>query len=72
MSGDEAGTSPVEIDFEPSGEGTRVTLRHSGWSGLRDDHPVRHGRVGAEFIREIGMWWGALLSAWREQLSPRA
>lgn len=59
----------VEIVFEPVGEGTRVTLRHSGWAGLRDDHPVRHGKVGAEFIREIGMWWAALLSGLREHLS---
>ena len=59
----------VEVEFQPIGESTRVTLRHSGWSRLPDDHPVRHGRVGAAFIREIGMWWGALLSSLREHLS---
>lgn len=59
----------VEVQFESLGESTRVTLRHSGWSRLPDDHPVRHGRVGADFIREIGMWWGALLSSLRERLS---
>ncbi|MGC4094138.1 MAG: SRPBCC domain-containing protein [Polyangiaceae bacterium] len=61
----------VEISFEPSGDGTRVTLRHSGWSSLPDDHPVRHGKLGAEFIREIGLWWGALLSALREHVQTR-
>lgn len=61
----------VEVNFDAAGEGTRVTLRHSGWSRLPDDHPVRHGRVGAEFIREIGMWWGALLSSLREHVSTR-
>ena len=59
----------VEVEFQSIGDATRVTLRHSGWSRLPDDHPVRHGRVGAAFIREIGMWWGALLSSLREHLS---
>jgi hypothetical protein len=26
---------------------------------------VRHGRTGADFSREIGLWWGGLLSALR-------
>lgn len=59
----------VEVNFDPAADGTRVTLRHSGWSRMPDEHPVRHGRVGAAFIREIGMWWAALLSSLREHLS---
>lgn len=62
----------VEVNFDAAGDGTRVTLRHSGWSGLPDDHPVRHGLSGAAFVREIGMWWGALLSALREHISIRS
>ena len=32
----------VELDFELYGDGTRVTVQHSGWSLLRADHPARH------------------------------
>ena len=56
----------VEVLFEPAGDnGTRVTVTHSGWAAIRADHPARHGRVGPEFSRELGLWWGDLLAAWR-------
>jgi uncharacterized protein YndB with AHSA1/START domain len=51
----------VEVLFEPSASGTRVTVMHRGWSQLRSDHPVRHGQQGAEFIRMNGLWWADLL-----------
>ena len=55
----------VEVVFEPTASGTRVTVTHSGWAAIRQDHPVRHGKTGADFSREIGLWWGGLLSALR-------
>lgn len=58
----------VDVAFEPSGEGTLVTVRHSGWSALPDDHPVRHGLVGVAFSRRIGLWWGDLLTSFREHV----
>lgn len=61
----------VEVLFEPTATGTRVTVTHSGWAALRPDHPVRHGKVGAEHSREVGLWWGALLSALRVHANPR-
>ena len=67
---------PVELWFEASGEGTRVTLEHRGWSTIRDDHPVRHGKPVPEFIRDTGLWWGALLTSLREhaesKVTPRS
>ncbi|MEO8103167.1 MAG: hypothetical protein ABI790_11600 [Betaproteobacteria bacterium] len=53
----------VEVLFSPSASGTRVTVIHRGWSALRRDHPARHGLIGAEFIRMIGLWWGEQLKA---------
>ena len=47
-------------------DGTQVTLEHRGWASLPDDHPVRHGHVGPDFSRWIGMWWGDLMTALRE------
>ncbi len=55
----------VEVRFEPSASGTRVTVVHRGWSALRPDHPARHGLQGASFVRMIGLWWGDLMSALR-------
>ena len=56
----------VEVSFEAGPTGTRVTVVHSGWAALRDDHPVRHGQATAAFLRAKGLWWGDLLTALRE------
>ncbi len=61
----------VEVTFTPAGEGTMVRVEHRGWSSLRDDHPARHGLVGAPFSRMIGMWWGDLASSLREHVATR-
>jgi uncharacterized protein YndB with AHSA1/START domain len=59
----------VEVLFEPSPSGTLVTVRHSGWSRIRPDHPVRHGQDQPTFIRRMGMWWGELMGSLREYAS---
>lgn len=61
----------VTVTFQPFAEGTQVTVQHRGWSALPDDHPARHGVTGADFIRRIGHWWGALLSSLREHVLTR-
>jgi len=55
----------VEVAFDARGDGTLVTVVHSGWSALPPDHPVRHGQDVPAFIRTMGMWWGELLSTLR-------
>ncbi len=57
----------VEVDFAPAAQGTAtlVTVTHSGWSGIRPDHPVRHGKPPADFIAMRARWWGELLTALR-------
>jgi uncharacterized protein YndB with AHSA1/START domain len=62
----------VEVWFEASGEGTRVTLEHRGFAALPPDHPVRHGKPVPAFIAEMGMWWGGLLTSLRERAEDRA
>jgi len=62
----------VEVAFKPQGEGTLVTVRHRGWSVLPDDHPARHGLVGPEFSRMIGMWWGGLMTSLREHIEAKS
>lgn len=61
----------IEVTFTPMGEGTMVRVEHRGWSALPDDHPARHGLVGASFSRMIGMWWGDLLTSLREHTARR-
>jgi uncharacterized protein YndB with AHSA1/START domain len=55
----------VEITFEPRGGGTLVTVTHRGWSAIRADHPVRHGKETAGFLAMLGMWWSQLLTSLR-------
>lgn len=62
---DEATT--VAVDFAASGEGTLVTVTHSGWAAIRPDHPARHGLDDVAFLRMMGLWWGDLLRSLRER-----
>lgn len=59
-------TTHVEITFAATGARTLVTVRHRGWEALRADHPARHGQDDAAMQREVGLWWGELLSSLRE------
>jgi uncharacterized protein YndB with AHSA1/START domain len=61
----------VEVLFEAVPTGTRVTVRHSGWAALPPDHPVRYGRQGPAFIRATGLWWGDLMTSFRELTAGR-
>ncbi len=64
-------TTHVAVSFRASGDGTLVSVRHSGFAALPDDHPARHGLAGAAFSRMLGMWWGDLLTALREYVAQR-
>lgn len=59
-------TTEVQVDFEPTRSGTRVTVTHRGWSRIRADHPVRHGLDPDAFVRSMGLWWGQLMTSLRE------
>jgi uncharacterized protein YndB with AHSA1/START domain len=56
-------STEVEVRFEPTATGTRVTVQHRGWAALRPNHPARHGLEGAAMSRMIGLWWGRLMSS---------
>ena len=62
----------VEVEFEPTRSGTRVTVTHRGWSHIRPDHPVRHGLDPAAFVGDMGRWWGDLMTSLREHARDRA
>jgi uncharacterized protein YndB with AHSA1/START domain len=62
----------VEVRFEPTASGTRVTVVHRGWAALRPDHPARHGMPASAFSRSVGLWWGDLLTSLRERVAARS
>ncbi len=60
----------LEVRFEEQPSGTLVTVIHSRWGTIRDDHPVRHGQPPAAFLGSLGRWWGDQLTSLRELASP--
>jgi uncharacterized protein YndB with AHSA1/START domain len=64
-------TTHVEVQFEATRSGTRVTVTHSGWTRIRGDHPVRHGLGADAFVRSMGLWWGDLMASLREWVAER-
>lgn len=60
----------VEVIFEAREESTLVTVTHRGFAELRPDHPVRHGALGADFIRRMALWWSDLMTSYREWAAP--
>ena len=62
----------VEVDFAPQRASTLVTVTHSGWASLRDDHPARHGETGIAFSRTMAAWWGDQMASLRMTASPPA
>ena len=56
----------IEIRFEVSGEGTRVTLEHRGWDAIDGKHPARHGLTGEAFSSMIGLFWGDIVTSYRQ------
>lgn len=58
----------VEVLFEETSSGTRVTVTHTGWSAIRPDHPARHGLDIPAFIRMMGLWWAELVTSLREHV----
>jgi len=53
----------VEVLFEAVGEETRITVIHSGWDSVPQDHVARHSFPDALFLRRHAEWWQQLLAA---------
>lgn len=53
----ESESTEVDVRFEAVDGGTRVSVEHRGWAGLRGDHPARHGAHGRDFeYLKAGLW----------------
>ena len=59
----------VEVRFDAVGDETRVTVEHTGWDSVPQDHVARHGFPAAVLLRRHGEWWQALLAAFGDALA---
>ncbi len=59
----------VQVTFEPAGEETRVTVEHTGWDTVPQQHAARHGFPLAAFQSRHAEWWQTLLGRLRARLA---
>lgn len=62
----------VEVRFEPTEKGTRVSVEHYGFDELGTDHGVWHGQGREALVGSMGLWWGDLLVALRSSAATAA
>jgi uncharacterized protein YndB with AHSA1/START domain len=58
----------VEVRFEATDGGTRVTVEHRGIERLPAPHPARHGLSGRALRDQVGLFWGELLVGFAARL----
>jgi len=58
----------VEVLFEAVADETRVTVTHTGWGTVPQEHVARHSFPDGLFLRRHGEWWQQLLAAYRTNL----
>lgn len=58
-------STTVSVRFEPVGDETRVTVEHTGWDGIPQQHAARHGFALNVFQLRHAEWWQRLLAAFQ-------
>lgn len=58
----------VRVSFEPAGDETRVTVEHSGWDTVPQEHAARHGFPLGAFQQRHAEWWQSMLRRLRERV----
>lgn len=61
----------VEVRFDAVGDETRVTVEHSGWESIPQDHVARHGFPLQHFLLREAEWWRVLLASLRAHADMR-
>ena len=62
----------VEVRFEALADGeTRVSVTHTGWDSVPQEHVARHGFPNQVLLTRLGEWWRTLLSAYKDQETQR-
>lgn len=60
----------VRVAFEAVGEETRITVEHSGWDSVPQEHAARHGFPLGVFQQRHAEWWQSLLRGLKQRLGP--
>lgn len=60
----------VDVRFEPVGEETRVTVEHSGWDRVPQDHVARHRFPDQVFLLRHAEWWRVQLERMGNSATP--
>lgn len=60
----------VEVLFEALADETRVTVRHTGWSDIPQDHAARHGFPLGVFQMRVAERWRDLLRGMESSCAP--
>lgn len=59
----------VDILLEAIGDETRITVTHTGWDSVPQEHVARHSFPDAIFLHRHAQWWQRLLAACSSQLA---
>jgi uncharacterized protein YndB with AHSA1/START domain len=62
----------VDIRFEAAPGGTRLVIEHSGFAKLSQGHKARRGLEGEAFLSMMGLWWGDLVTSYRQRATARS
>jgi len=58
----------VEARFEAVGDDeTRITITHTGWDSVPQEHVARHGFPNQILLTRLGEWWRTLLTAYKAE-----
>jgi uncharacterized protein YndB with AHSA1/START domain len=60
-------STSVRVSFEALGAQTRVSVEHSAWDGIPQQHAARHGFPLHVFQLRHAEWWQALLGGLRQR-----
>jgi uncharacterized protein YndB with AHSA1/START domain len=62
----------VEVRFEASPGGTRVTVEHRGFARVPADSAARHGFPDSALLERLAEWWQALLERYAVLVSKNS
>jgi uncharacterized protein YndB with AHSA1/START domain len=58
-------STEVEVRFEPVGEETRITVEHTAWDTIPQDHVARHNFPEPVTLKRVAEWWQGSLAAYK-------
>jgi len=62
-------STEVEVNFEPVGAETRVSIEHRAWDAIPQHHAARHGFPEQETLRHVARWWRTSLASLSDRLT---